>query len=85
VGIFLAEFLSSIDEKMDAMNMELAELRQLKSSAKTVSLSSLDVSDEALASLIRRQIAIYDADKTNMPDYALENSGTSPWKKSFGI
>jgi hypothetical protein len=51
----------------------LAELKQLKSS--TATLTNIDVSDEGLAAIIRRQIAIYDADKTNMPDYALENSG----------
>lgn len=64
-----------IDEKIDAMAREIAELRQLKMASATNVPAVIDLSKDNLAALIRSQIAIYDADKTNLPDYALESSG----------
>lgn len=36
-----------------------------------------EVSEFAIRALIREQLAVYDADKTGLPDYALESSGGS--------
>jgi hypothetical protein len=67
--------LLSIDEKIAAMALEIAELRLLKSSTTSTAPAIIDISNDNLAALIRTQIAMYDADKTNLPDYALESSG----------
>jgi hypothetical protein len=67
--------LLSIDEKIAAMALEIAELRLLKSSTTSTAPAIVDISNGNLAALIRTQIAMYDADKTNLPDYALESSG----------
>jgi hypothetical protein len=71
----LAGNLLSIDEKIAAMALEIAELRLLKSSTASTVPAIVDISNNNLAALIRSQIAMYDADKTNLPDYALESSG----------
>jgi hypothetical protein len=71
----LAGNLLSIDEKIAAMALEIAELRLLKTATATTVPAIIDISNENLAALIRSQIAMYDADKTNLPDYALESSG----------
>jgi hypothetical protein len=73
----LAGNLLSIDEKIAAMALEIAELRLLKSSTAPTVPAIVDISNNNLAALIRSQIAMYDADKTNLPDYALESSGLS--------
>jgi hypothetical protein len=39
----------------------------------TFDLNSL--SDERVRAIVREVLAVYDADKTNMVDYALETSG----------
>jgi len=71
----LAGNLLSIDEKIAAMALEIAELRLLKSSTASTVPAIVDISNNNLAALIRSHIAMYDADKTNLPDYALESSG----------
>ncbi|XP_065338667.1 klaroid protein-like isoform X2 [Cloeon dipterum] len=69
------KILANIDSKMEAAAKELAELRHLKTSTATNVGVQWDTSDEKLIALIRQQIAAFDADKTNLPDYALESSG----------
>lgn len=71
----LAENLLTIDKKIEAMALEIAELRQLKVATATTVPAVIDISNDNLAALIRNQIAMYDADKTNLADYALESSG----------
>ncbi|XP_059478463.1 klaroid protein-like [Neocloeon triangulifer] len=69
------KILATIDEKMESTAKELAELKELKTSTAAFPTSNLEFSDEKLIALIREQISLFDADKTSMPDYALESSG----------
>lgn len=49
------------------------QITQTSEGKATFDLNSL--SDERVRAIVREVLAVYDADKTNMMDYALETSG----------
>ena len=54
---------------------EQIERVRVTSSASPITVGGLDMSDDRVRAIVREILAVYDADKTDMMDYALETSG----------
>ncbi|GJQ73432.1 putative Sad1 / UNC-like protein C-terminal [Trypoxylus dichotomus] len=60
---------------MDKVTTKIIELNVQISKAKDGKTSSINFSDEHIKKLVEEALAVYDADKTGLVDFALESSG----------